>query len=426
MRRSRCGPISRELLEPLEPLEPRLLVARTPGIDVSQFQSTIGWNSVHAAGKVFSFVKATQSNNFTDPLFLSNMTGALAAGMIVGVYHFAVPSTAAGDATGEANWFVQQASQFMRAGFIPPVLDMESGGPSMTTAQLSDWTNEFMNRVRALTGVTPLIYCNTNYATNELNSTVTQWPLWIANWGDNGDPLTTGSPPCGVWGPGNFKFWQYSSTGSVPGIAGNVDLDVFNGDAAALDAFLIQPSDPNLPTVTTSSFLFATAPHRLSFTFNENVAASLQTSDLIVRDNATQAQLLVSSVSYNAVTNTATFTLLNPAPDGRYTATLLAAGVADSDGLHMPQDYALDFFFLRGDANADGMVDLFDFNILSANFGQSPRDFTQGDFDYSGTVDLSDFNTLAQRFGTSVAPEFAKSLFSSKPIGEDTTIDLLK
>ena len=61
----------------------------------------------------------------------------------------------------------------------------------------------------------------------------------------------------------------------------------------------------------------------------------------------------------------------------------------------MAADYILNFSFLRGDANGDGRVNLNDFNILAANFGQAPRDFTQGDFDYSGNVNLNDFNILA-------------------------------
>jgi hypothetical protein len=64
----------------------------------------------------------------------------------------------------------------------------------------------------------------------------------------------------------------------------------------------------------------------------------------------------------------------------------------------------MDFFFLMGDADHNGTVNLNDFNIVAANFGQSPRDFTQGDFTYDGLVNLDDFNVLAGRFGQSLAP----------------------
>ena len=61
------------------------------------------------------------------------------------------------------------------------------------------------------------------------------------------------------------------------------------------------------------------------------------------------------------------------------------------------------FTFRGGDATGDGRVNLNDFNVLAANFGQSPRDFTQGDFNYDNTVNLLDFNLLAARFGTIVS-----------------------
>ena len=63
------------------------------------------------------------------------------------------------------------------------------------------------------------------------------------------------------------------------------------------------------------------------------------------------------------------------------------------------------FDFLNGDANRDQRVNLADFNVLAANFGQSGRNFSQGDFTYDGIVNLSDFNILAARFGQVVAPE---------------------
>jgi hypothetical protein len=56
-----------------------------------------------------------------------------------------------------------------------------------------------------------------------------------------------------------------------------------------------------------------------------------------------------------------------------------------------------------GDPNNDGRVNLDDFNIIAANFGQSNRDYSQGDLDYSGNVNLNDFNILAGRFGAVLA-----------------------
>ena len=191
--------------------------------------------------------------------------------------------------------------------------------------------------------------------------------------------------------------------------------------AGNLDAMSLLPAiksainpDNVPPTVSTANFTFATAPHKLSFQFSENVSTSLQPTDLAVRDVNTQASILVNSVSWDTATNTATFTLNNTVPDGRYRATLSGAGVTDAAGNPLAADYIHDFFFLAGDANHDGTVNLTDFNTLAVNFGQSNRDFTQGDFDYDGTVGLADFNILAARFGTSVGP----ASFSVTRIGD--------
>ena len=107
-------------------------------------------------------------------------------------------------------------------------------------------------------------------------------------------------------------------------------------------------------------------------------------------------------LSYDAATNTATVTFDGPLPDGRYTATLLAAGITGTAGVPMASDYVFNFFILRGDANHDGRVNLSDFNVLAANFGQTNRTFSQGDFNFDEAVNLLDFNLLAGRFGASI------------------------
>lgn len=165
------------------------------------------------------------------------------------------------------------------------------------------------------------------------------------------------------------------------------------------------------PTVASSTFLFNTAPHTLNFGFRGNVAASLGADDLLLENLTTSQTVPTSSIAvgYNSGNNTATFTFPGfgggVLPNGRYRATLLAAGITDPAGNPMPADHLFQFFFLVGDANHDGAVNLPDFDILASNFGQSGRDFTQGDFDYNGLVNLADFDRLAGQFGTSVLPD---------------------
>jgi hypothetical protein len=158
--------------------------------------------------------------------------------------------------------------------------------------------------------------------------------------------------------------------------------------------------DEVVPTVIASAFRFETAPHQVRFTFGEDVSASLSEADLTVIDLASGLPVATSLTNYDATTNTATFTIGQTLRDARFRATLAAAGITDPAGNALAADHAFDFFFLRGDANHDARVNLTDFNILAANFGQSSRDFTQGDFNYDTIVNLQDFNLLASRFGT--------------------------
>src|SRR5688572_8880878 len=223
----------------VEALEDRRLMARPEGIDVSHWQGTINWPQVKAAGKEFAFIKATEATGYVDPRSAGNVAGARAAGVLVGVYHFA--RSTSNTAVAEAQHFLNTARSYVAPGFLPPVLDLEVGGVNTTAGKafLSNWANDWCTTVRTATGVDPIIYLNTNYATNFVNASVNTHRVWIANWGVANSQ--TGNPPTGVWP--TFQFWQYSSTGSVAGIAGNVDLDVFKGTTAGLQAMVIQPAE---------------------------------------------------------------------------------------------------------------------------------------------------------------------------------------
>jgi glucose/arabinose dehydrogenase len=158
--------------------------------------------------------------------------------------------------------------------------------------------------------------------------------------------------------------------------------------------------------VTQSIFRYATAPHALTFRFDDDVSESLGLDDLVVRNTTTGLDVPRDSMSlaYDDATDTATVTFPGlPGgllAEGAYRATILAAGVVGASGGALANDHVLNFSFLTGDANGDGRVNLRDFNVLAANFGQVNRDFTQGDFNYDGIVNLRDFNLLAARFGT--------------------------
>jgi GH25 family lysozyme M1 (1,4-beta-N-acetylmuramidase) len=193
------------------------------GIDVSHWQETIDWPKVAGAGKKFAFIKATESTDFLDNKYATNRAQAKANGLKVGAYHFARPGTNSGDAVAEANWFIKNAGPI--SGELLPVLDLEVTG-GLTDSQLETWTQAFLDRVYTLTGVRGAIYVSPSFWSNNVgNSTKIAAAgykvLWIAHWTTGSAPTVPGSN----WNGNGWTFWQYTSSGSVNGISGRVDLN---------------------------------------------------------------------------------------------------------------------------------------------------------------------------------------------------------
>lgn len=243
---------------------------RARGVDASYWQGNMDWTKTYNAGARFAFVRSSRGLTYDDTLFVQNMTtisNMAAAGKTIyaGAYHYGIPSDALtssstnaaikANAQAEANHFVNTAGDYMTAGWLRPVLDLENGATVGDTAvrllsnsQLSYWANTFMDEVEARVGVEPLVYMNTNYASNYVNSSLAGRDLWIANYdsGNNyGDPLTNGSPPTGNLG--DWSFWQYTSKGDkeLYGIPNNtIDLNVANGDINFVRSFVIPSNVP--------------------------------------------------------------------------------------------------------------------------------------------------------------------------------------
>lgn len=201
----------------------------TEGIDISHWQGTINWTQVAASGKRFAYMKASEDTDYIDPTYVTNRAQAKANGLYVGAYHFARPGTAAGDAVAEADHFVDTAVPV--SGELLPVLDLESSG-GLTVTALQTWVKAFMARVYERTGLRAAIYVSPSFWSNYMGNT--SWfaangytTLWIAHWTTGAAPTL----PASNWGGKGWTFWQYTSSGTVPGISGRVDLDRYrSGD----------------------------------------------------------------------------------------------------------------------------------------------------------------------------------------------------
>ena len=206
------------------------------GIDISQHQDNITddqWQQIKGAGIQFVFARVSLGSCCDhDANYVNNFNRAIAAGIPIGPYAVGYPHTNMSDpndAANEANYLISLMRPYYQGSglMLRPVLDIELPiDLSLSKSFVSQWVVKWATTIKEGLGVDPIIYTGSYYAASELNSTVTPYPLWIANY--NYAPPST--PPASQYVPwSSWKFWQHSSTGSVPGISGNVDLDVFNG-----------------------------------------------------------------------------------------------------------------------------------------------------------------------------------------------------
>jgi len=199
--------------------------ATLPGIDVSHWQGEIDWQKVAASGQRFVFMKSTDATSFVDPRFRENRAGAKANGLKVGFYHFARPGPEPRDPIKEARHFIRTAKPV--AGELLPVLDIESTG-GLDPDELTRWARRWVREVELKTGVTALVYTSPyfwrTYHADTRALARDGSLLWIAHWG-----VSAPSIPARNWDGRGWKVWQYTSTGRVSGIVGDVDRNHFAG-----------------------------------------------------------------------------------------------------------------------------------------------------------------------------------------------------
>ncbi len=202
------------------------------GIDVSKWQGEIDWNKVKAAGIDYAFIRVgyrgygpagTLNENTKDEYYDTNMKNAEAAGVKVGVYIFSQAITKA-EAKAEAQYILNHLGNYKVT--MPLIMDYEyasdsSTGGRLKTANLSkeaatDICLAFCETISAA-GYTPMVYANKSMLENQLNASKISalYPIWLANYTTN---TTYG---------GAFDYWQYSSSGKVNGISGNVDMNFY-------------------------------------------------------------------------------------------------------------------------------------------------------------------------------------------------------
>jgi lysozyme len=188
------------------------------GIDVSHWQGNIDWFSVANSGIAFAFAKATEGLTYMDPQFDTNWANMQAAGIIRGAYHFGHPGS---DPIAQADFFLNTVQPV--SGDLQMMLDLEVTD-GQTPAQVWNWTQAFIGEIQAQTGAPGIIYTGFYFWRDRVGNPLNNLncPFFLAAYVSNPDPYV---PP--AWS--TWSFWQYSDTGRVPGISGNVDTDAWNG-----------------------------------------------------------------------------------------------------------------------------------------------------------------------------------------------------
>ncbi|MDB6024751.1 MAG: Endoglucanase [Verrucomicrobiales bacterium] len=235
------------------------LAQRPLGTDVSHWQGTgLNWNTLKNDGISFAWGKASQGTTYVDDTFKTNVTKAKASGIVIGAYHFANYDQHKGTdgATDEAYFFWSTIKNYVNTNggaYLMPMLDAENisstNGPSQsgyTKTTFSQWVNAFCNTLSnnaAASGVQirPVIYTGTSFGGTWLNSTVTNWIPWYANWPASPNAQTGAPSSTSPWT--SWTVWQYADTNWSGG-----DSDVFNGTTNQLiKTLVIGGSTTNAP-----------------------------------------------------------------------------------------------------------------------------------------------------------------------------------
>jgi len=198
------------------------------GIDVSYYQGTIDWARVRADGVQYAFIRVSDGLGTIDSKFEANWAGSRAAGIHHGAYQYFRPNQ---DPIAQADLLLSKIGT-LAPDDLPPVIDVESDG-GLPPAQVAAKVKQWIDHVTAAIGRPPIIYTGFYFWRDEVGAPAfgAEHPLWHAQYTSAECPNIP--PPWQDW-----AFWQYTDSGRVAGISGNVDVNRFNGTYAQLQELL--------------------------------------------------------------------------------------------------------------------------------------------------------------------------------------------
>lgn len=191
-------------------------------IDVSRYQGLIDWAQVAAAGYKGAMLKTVSTNHelskrsdglYIDPTFETNYRNARAAGLDVGVYYY---TYATSEAMADAELAMLRQAVYGKEFSLPVCVDVEENKlKQLSTLDLSNLVAYALEQVEKM-GFYAQLYTYTGYKYElDMARLSSRWDVWLADY--------TGKTPNVTF---NYSAHQHTSKGSVPGITGNVDLNV--------------------------------------------------------------------------------------------------------------------------------------------------------------------------------------------------------
>lgn len=207
------------------------------GIDIARYQGDVDFNRARAAGTHFVFMKATEGKDYLDPEFRTNWERARRAGMPRGAYHFMTWCSLASE---QAAWF--RANVPADPDALPPVLDLEWNHGSSCKAKFSK--EDTLEKIRLMlaemeahTGKIPIIYTDMTFHRDILEGEHFDNVFWLRS---------TAAEPHERYRGRMWTFWQWTQTGTMPGIRGEVDRNAFYGTEPEWVRFLLTGCDPRM------------------------------------------------------------------------------------------------------------------------------------------------------------------------------------
>ena len=192
------------------------------GIDVSHYSGEVDWSEVAGAGYSFAFVKATEGEDATDPLFADHWQELAGTDLARGAYHFYV---AHDDPEVQARFYLDTVP-FHESDLLP-VVDVESPSGAPPPADFASQLRTFLEIVEQETGGRPIIYTGPQFWQTHLAGDFSEYPLWIAEY-----QVTEAAVPAGFE---TWTLWQWEGDATVPGVEKEADVSRL-APGLALDA----------------------------------------------------------------------------------------------------------------------------------------------------------------------------------------------